>query len=456
MITASFLGWSQTYVPDDNFEQALIDLGYDSGPLDDYVPTANIVGVVNLDVNSKNIADLTGIEDFLSLQTLNCETNSLSVLNVSKNTALVQLFCGSNSLATIDISKLIDLQIFWCQDNQLSNLDVTNNSNLISIVCGNNLLSNLDISKNTALNVLSFENNQIRSINVSNNNTLNLLNGSNNLLTNLNIANNGMLSYLNCNYNQINVLDLSNNNLLITITLKNNFLTELDVSQNKLVTEIDCSDNLLCALNLKNGNNANLAVCDFSNNPELNCVVVDNPSSNHTSWTPSMFSNYVSSQSDCSSFVNVDTLNNVIGTSYTLPPLTYGNYFTASGGLGIPLFPGDLITSSQTIYIYNQTGCNSNESSFRVLIQDGDYYIPKYFTPNNDGDHDFWQVLDANNTIKYIAIYNRYGKLIKYILPNTLGWNGTFNGKALETNDYWYVITLNSGDTLKGHFTLKR
>ena len=29
----------QTYVPDDNFEQALIDLGYDTPPLNDYVPT---------------------------------------------------------------------------------------------------------------------------------------------------------------------------------------------------------------------------------------------------------------------------------------------------------------------------------------------------------------------------------------------------------------------------------
>jgi len=31
-----------TFVPDDNFEQALIDLGYDTPPLDNVVPTANI------------------------------------------------------------------------------------------------------------------------------------------------------------------------------------------------------------------------------------------------------------------------------------------------------------------------------------------------------------------------------------------------------------------------------
>lgn len=51
----SHLCFSQnTYVPDDNFEQALIDLGYDSGALDDYVLTANINTVTALDVSSLN------------------------------------------------------------------------------------------------------------------------------------------------------------------------------------------------------------------------------------------------------------------------------------------------------------------------------------------------------------------------------------------------------------------
>src|SRR5690606_9686525 len=42
--------------------------------------------------------------------------------------------------------------------------------------------------------------------------------------------------------------------------------------------------------------------------------------------------------------------------SYTLPALTNGNYFTGSGGTGTPLFAGDLITTTQTIYVFAQTG----------------------------------------------------------------------------------------------------
>ena len=72
-----------TFVPDDNFEQALIDLGYDSGALDDYVPTANISNVLFLDVNNENISDFTGIAGFLSLENLICNSNNLTAIDVS-------------------------------------------------------------------------------------------------------------------------------------------------------------------------------------------------------------------------------------------------------------------------------------------------------------------------------------------------------------------------------------
>ena len=53
-----------TLIPDANFEQALIDRGYDTGTPDGSVPTANISSIDSLDVSWKNISDLTGIEDF--------------------------------------------------------------------------------------------------------------------------------------------------------------------------------------------------------------------------------------------------------------------------------------------------------------------------------------------------------------------------------------------------------
>ena len=46
----------QTYVPDDNFEQALINLGYDN-VLDDYVMMSSIDTVISLSVFNQNISN---------------------------------------------------------------------------------------------------------------------------------------------------------------------------------------------------------------------------------------------------------------------------------------------------------------------------------------------------------------------------------------------------------------
>lgn len=89
-------------IPDPNFEQALIDLGIDSGTIDGRVLTAKVSGIANLDVSNKAIIDLTGIQDFLALIELNCGQNQISSLDVTKNTALTYLYCGNNSLTSLN------------------------------------------------------------------------------------------------------------------------------------------------------------------------------------------------------------------------------------------------------------------------------------------------------------------------------------------------------------------
>ncbi len=63
----------QTYVPDDNFEAYLEANGMGNGIAnDDSVTTSNIVGITSLNISSKAISDLTGIEDFTALTSLIC------------------------------------------------------------------------------------------------------------------------------------------------------------------------------------------------------------------------------------------------------------------------------------------------------------------------------------------------------------------------------------------------
>ena len=174
LLTSSFVFAQNTYVPDDKFEQALIDLGYDT-TLDDSVLTANISGVTSLNFaitaikkRSHGISDLTGIEAFVALEELNLWNNVLTSLDLSNNTALTRLVCRSNSLTSLDVSKNTALVELNCAGNQLTSLDVSKNTALEYLYCYYNQLTSLDVSKNTALTSLSCSFNQLTSLNMKN------------------------------------------------------------------------------------------------------------------------------------------------------------------------------------------------------------------------------------------------------------------------------------------------
>lgn len=99
-----------------------------------------------------------------------------------------------------------------------------------------------------------------------------------------------------------------------------------------------------------------------------------------------------------------------------------------------------------------ENNCGTEQQDISVIG------FPKFFTPNNDGEHDTWQVYgisDAFQSQTKILIYNRYGKLLKELSPLEEGWDGLFNGQILPTDDYWFSIKLEDGRVFKDHFTLK-
>ena len=246
----------KTYIPDNNFENALITFGYDTYPLDDSVNTYQINTITNLGgwnsqlqmnvtLSNRNISDLTGIEDFTSLEVLNCDNtpsnpwypgNQITNLDVSQNTALTTLFCNGNPLTSLDLSNNPALVHLSCQNSQITSLDLSNNPSLSTLYCENNQLQSLDISSNPAIGSITCYNNQ---------------------LTSLEIGANTNIDLLWCEDNQLTTLDLSANNNL---------------------SNLRCSNNQLVSLNIKNGNNQAMANWgDFSctNNAELYCIEVD-------------------------------------------------------------------------------------------------------------------------------------------------------------------------------------
>ncbi len=283
--------------------------------------------IESLNVSSKGISDLTGIESFTSLISLSCSKNQLTYLNLSSNLSLKILACFENQLSSLDVSNNASLESLSCSTNKLETLNVNNNTKLNKLICAANQLTNLDVSQNTLLNGLTCaENeltnlditqntlltvlwcweNQLTGLNLSNNTNLTDLNCSDNRLRTLDLSNNTLLTslvcwantltaldlsnnvaleYLSCELNFLSDLDLSNNAILQLVYCSHNRLTNLDFSNNNALFHLDCSFNELTNLDLRNGNNTYLNYFAASSNPELTCITVDDATYSTTNWT---------------------------------------------------------------------------------------------------------------------------------------------------------------------------
>ena len=84
--------------PDDNFRRFVQQYDTDS---DGFLSQAERESVIEMNVDNREISDLTGIEHFSRLQTLNCSVNQLTELDVSKCERLFSLDCSGNQLTTL-------------------------------------------------------------------------------------------------------------------------------------------------------------------------------------------------------------------------------------------------------------------------------------------------------------------------------------------------------------------
>ena len=137
-----------TNFPDETFRAYIAeekDLDHDGK-----LSPAEIREVQAIDVPSRGITDLKGIEFFGELTELRCGDNNLTVLDVSNNGKLQALDCNSNILTALDVSKNENLQKLNCSSNELAALDLSNNRYLSELSCSGNQLAGLEL-KNTSV-----------------------------------------------------------------------------------------------------------------------------------------------------------------------------------------------------------------------------------------------------------------------------------------------------------------
>jgi gliding motility-associated-like protein len=95
-----------------------------------------------------------------------------------------------------------------------------------------------------------------------------------------------------------------------------------------------------------------------------------------------------------------------------------------------------------------------------IIIENFIINYPKFFTPNQDGFNDYWNITDLYDfKDAKIKIFDRYGKFLIEIFPNKIGWNGEFNNQEMPSTDYWFIVDYTKDNQIKqykAHFTLKR
>ncbi|TBX66166.1 T9SS type B sorting domain-containing protein, partial [Flavobacterium silvisoli] len=113
-----------------------------------------------------------------------------------------------------------------------------------------------------------------------------------------------------------------------------------------------------------------------------------------------------------------------------------------------------------TVYVWDVRDPNGYSCGVEMIkdIQTIDY--PHYFTPNGDGYHDHWNISGLHDQPgAKIYIFDRYGKLLKQLSPLSAGWDGTYNGHLMPSDDYWFTVDFAEGSGMrqfKAHFSLKR
>jgi hypothetical protein len=207
-----------------------------------------------------------------------------------------------------------------------------------------------------------------------------------NNLSSINLTANTALATLILELNQIASIDLSQNTNLLQVRVNDNLLTTLSIAQSPQLTQINCANNLLTSLDLRNGNNVNFILLDNGalNNPDLDCINVDNPIFSTANWGIA-FHETATYSANCL----LSTSTNQLQTFAVYPNPSNGKVF---------------ISSPESIKID------------QITILDINGRIIKSITPHNIQEQYELDLSGINQGVYFAAIDSSEGKLTRKII----------------------------------------
>lgn len=254
------------------------------------VSEAEAVYALNLS-DVRFIEDLTGIEYFVNIKSLNIATNMITSIDLSPFPNLIGVICDNNQLTSIDVSMLPLLQSLTCRRNQITDINISGLQHFTYLDCLENQLTSLDVTGLPNLKGLTCQSNPLVSLNLSGLANLEILTCGSSFLTNLDLNTQSGLTYLDCSYSRLTNLDLSHSPNLRTLICFNCNLTSLNLTglthlesincvQNEFQTldlsglsgliTVECQFNQLTSLILNGVSNLTTLKCFYNNLPAIN------------------------------------------------------------------------------------------------------------------------------------------------------------------------------------------
>lgn len=152
------------------------------------------------------------------------------------------------------------------------------------------------------------------------------------------------------------------------------------------------------------------------------------------------------------------------GDSVTLNGTGGGTYaWSPAAGLSCTACQSPVATigssSSYVLTVTDANGCTDTDIiNISSEIRCGDVFVPTAFSPNGDSENDILYVMGDCITTMEFAVFDRWGEKVFSTTDRTIGWDGKYLGKALDTNVFVYYLkgTLQNGTdiSLKGNISL--
>ena len=110
--------------------------------------------------------------------------------------------------------------------------------------------------------------------------------------------------------------------------------------------------------------------------------------------------------------------------------------------------------------VYNSAGCSDTAYAYIQLLATPTLYVPNAFTPDADGENDFWiPVATAMYSIE-VSVFNRWGEEVYTTKDLSKPWDGRYKGKDCPVGVYsWKIVARDVNQELiiqSGHISLLR